>query len=88
MDYNGRTNRAHTVDDFLKEDDICRMNWLLRSSDLRPIEHVWDGLQRATAQHKPYSRTHHGIKAELLEEWDLLPQTFIETVRELTMRLL
>lgn len=45
------------------------MNWPLRSPDLNPIQHVWDGLGRTIAQHNPPPRTLQDLKVALLEEW-------------------
>ncbi|GBM75723.1 hypothetical protein AVEN_92726-1 [Araneus ventricosus] len=47
MDDNARPHRAHLVDDFLESEDIRRMDWPIRSSDLNPIEHVRDALLSA-----------------------------------------
>lgn len=74
MDDNARPHRAHIVDDFLEEEDIRRMNWPAKSPDLNPIEHVWDGLGRAIARRNLLPRTLQ------LEEWDLLPQAFLDTL--------
>ncbi|GFS76135.1 transposable element Tcb2 transposase [Trichonephila clavipes] len=37
MDDNARPQRAHLVNEFLESEDICRMDWLVRSPDLNPI---------------------------------------------------
>ncbi|GFX57154.1 hypothetical protein TNCV_2964341 [Trichonephila clavipes] len=52
MDCNALPHSAHNIVEFLEE-DISRMNWTLRSSDLNPIECVWDGLGRAISQQSP-----------------------------------
>ncbi|KAF8790521.1 Transposable element Tc3 transposase like protein [Argiope bruennichi] len=80
MDDNARPHRAQIFDDFLKEDNIRRMDLLSRSPYLNPIEQVWDGLGRAIAQRNPPPNTHQEIKAALLEEWALLSQAFIDTL--------
>lgn len=51
MGDNSKSRKAHTVHDFLGEDNICRMNWFSRSPSFNPIEHVWVGLGKAIAQH-------------------------------------
>ncbi|GFV25868.1 transposable element Tcb2 transposase [Trichonephila clavipes] len=42
MDDNCRPHRANLVGDFLFEEGIVRMEWPACSSDMNPIEHVWD----------------------------------------------
>ncbi|GFW56789.1 DDE_3 domain-containing protein [Trichonephila clavipes] len=38
MDDNARPHRAYLVDEFLESDDICRMDWPVRSPGLIPVE--------------------------------------------------
>ncbi|GFY30709.1 transposable element Tcb2 transposase [Trichonephila clavipes] len=54
---NARPHRALLVDEFLESEDIHRMDWPARSSDLNPIEHVWDTLGRAIATRNRPRRT-------------------------------
>ncbi|GBM74209.1 hypothetical protein AVEN_203409-1 [Araneus ventricosus] len=54
MDDNARPHRALLVDEFLESEDIRRMDWLARSPDLNPIEHVWEALGREIATHNPF----------------------------------
>lgn len=51
IDDNVKHYRAHIVDDFLAEEDIRRIDWHVKSLDLHPAEHAWDGLERATVLH-------------------------------------
>ncbi|GFX82951.1 transposable element Tcb1 transposase [Trichonephila clavipes] len=46
MDDNARPHRANIVEECLQSEDITRMDWSAHSSDLNPIEHVWDMLGR------------------------------------------
>ncbi|GBO00171.1 hypothetical protein AVEN_228412-1 [Araneus ventricosus] len=41
MDDNARPHGAFLVDEFLESEDIRQMDWLARSPDVNPIEHVW-----------------------------------------------
>ena len=47
QDDNARPHRAHIVNDFLRVNNVNRMDWPAMSPDLSCIEHVWDGLGRA-----------------------------------------
>ncbi|GFV46565.1 transposable element Tcb1 transposase [Trichonephila clavipes] len=42
MDDNAPPHRANIVNESLQSEDITRMDWSAYSSDLNPIEHVWD----------------------------------------------
>ncbi|GFY14861.1 transposable element Tcb2 transposase [Trichonephila clavipes] len=53
MDDNCRPHRANLVEDFLFEEGIVRMEWPASSSDMNPIEHIWDALGRRVAGHQP-----------------------------------
>ncbi|GBN82612.1 hypothetical protein AVEN_122095-1 [Araneus ventricosus] len=53
------------------------MDWPARSTDLNPIEHVWDALGRAIATRNLPPRTIQEMKTALLNEWDQLPQEMI-----------
>lgn len=56
------------------------MNWSARFLNPNSIEHVWNELSRTTAQRNYNSRTQQELKPNLLEEWALVPLTFIETL--------
>jgi len=49
MDDSAKPHTALLLDEFLESKDIRRMDWPARSSDLNPIEHVWDALGKAIA---------------------------------------
>ncbi|KFM60058.1 Transposable element Tcb2 transposase, partial [Stegodyphus mimosarum] len=53
QDDNARPHKALLVDEFLESEDIRRMDWLARSPDLSPIQHVWDTLRRMFSQGQP-----------------------------------
>ncbi|GFX39467.1 DDE_3 domain-containing protein [Trichonephila clavipes] len=49
------------------------MEWPARSSDLNPIEHLWDYLGREVAALNPPPRSLHELKQGLLCVWSSLP---------------
>ncbi|GFX33580.1 transposable element Tcb1 transposase [Trichonephila clavipes] len=49
MDDNAPCHRTIAAEQLLESEDIERMDWLARSPDLNPIEHVWDFLSRRLA---------------------------------------
>ncbi|GFW75805.1 transposable element Tcb1 transposase [Trichonephila clavipes] len=53
MDHNVRPHRTNIVDECLQSEDITRMDCPAHSSDLNPIEHVWDMLGRRIAARQP-----------------------------------
>ncbi|GFY09487.1 transposable element Tcb2 transposase [Trichonephila clavipes] len=73
MDDNCRPHRANLVEDFLYEELIVRMEWPTCSSDINPIEHVWDALGRRVAGRRPPPQTLQELERALLEEWDRIP---------------
>ncbi|GFU76300.1 cytochrome P450 4V2 [Trichonephila clavipes] len=50
MNDNARPHRADIIDDYLESEGIARMAWPAYSSDLNPIENLWDALGRAHLQ--------------------------------------
>ncbi|GFX26380.1 retrovirus-related Pol polyprotein from transposon TNT 1-94 [Trichonephila clavipes] len=54
MDDNAWPHRTLVVQELLESEDINRMDWPACLSDLNPIEHLWDALERRFA-----ARLHH-----------------------------
>ncbi|GFV79604.1 transposable element Tc3 transposase [Trichonephila clavipes] len=74
MDDNARPHRANIVDECLQSDDITRMDSPAYSTDLNPIEHVWNMLGRRIAAHQPPSTSLPELRRTLLDEWCNIPQ--------------
>ncbi|GBM55119.1 hypothetical protein AVEN_208631-1 [Araneus ventricosus] len=74
MDDNARPHRARLVRSYLESETSLQMAWPARSSDLNPIENVWDMLGRRIAGRSVPPDTLHELQQALLQEWALLPQ--------------
>ncbi|GFY13268.1 transposable element Tcb2 transposase [Trichonephila clavipes] len=74
MDDNARPHRANIVDECLQSEDITRMDWPAYSTDLNPIEHVWDMLGRRIAAREPSPTCLPELRRALLDEWCNIPQ--------------
>ncbi|GFU94612.1 transposable element Tcb2 transposase [Trichonephila clavipes] len=73
MDDNARPHRARIVEEYLEDHGLERMEWPAQSSDLNPIEHLWDYLGREVAALNPPPRSLHELKQGLLCVWSSLP---------------
>ncbi|GFW44213.1 transposable element Tcb2 transposase [Trichonephila clavipes] len=68
MDDTCRPHRANLVEDFLLEEGIVRMEWLMCSPDMNPIEHVRDAQGRRVAGRQIPPQTLKELERTLLEE--------------------
>ena len=73
-DDNARPHRARIVSDFLRTNNVNRMDWPTMSPDLSCIEHVWDVLQSAVSVRLERNSTLQDLRRFLREEWDRIPQ--------------
>ncbi|GFX57333.1 transposable element Tcb2 transposase [Trichonephila clavipes] len=86
MDYNATCHRKLAVQDYLDSEGIQRLVWPARSSDLNPIENVWEALGRQVAgRNYPPTNKNTLIRA-LTEEWNKLPQQLLDNVVQSTVR--
>ncbi|GFU12717.1 RNA-directed DNA polymerase from mobile element jockey [Trichonephila clavipes] len=75
-----------TVQDCLDSEGIQRLVWPARSPDLKPIENVWDALERqVAARNYPPTNKNTLIRA-LTEKWDKLPQQLLDNVVQCMVR--
>ncbi|XGW24586.1 hypothetical protein V3C99_006203 [Haemonchus contortus] len=73
---NDPKHTSRLVADFLKSKEISVMEWLSRSPDLNPTEHLWEELARRTSQ-VPVRNANEKINL-LSRERALIPQSKIE----------
>ena len=74
QDDNARPHRAAIVDDFLRVNNVNRMDWPAMSPDLSCIEHVWDVIWRAVHARLQGNSTLQDLRQFLREEWAHIPQ--------------
>lgn len=80
MDDNARPHRANIINNWLEDVGIERMDWPANSPDGNPIEHAWDALGRRIADREIPPRTLPELTAALTEEWNRIPQEFINNL--------
>ncbi|GFX14905.1 transposable element Tcb2 transposase [Trichonephila clavipes] len=80
MDDNAPCHRTVAAEQLLESEDIERMDWLARSPDLNPIEHVWDFLGRLLAARTLPPVTIRELRLALQDEWAAMPQQLIDTL--------
>ncbi|GFX93124.1 DDE_3 domain-containing protein [Trichonephila clavipes] len=80
MDDNAPCHRTVAAKQLLESEDIERMEWLARSPDLNPSEHVWDFLGRRLAGRTLPPVTIRKLRLALQDEWATMPQQLIDTI--------
>ena len=78
QDDNATPHRCQTVRQFLESSNIRRIDWPARSTDLNPMEHMWDELGRRVRQRGPTSLAR--LATVLKEEWNAIPQQVIRHI--------
>ncbi|GFX68533.1 transposable element Tcb1 transposase [Trichonephila clavipes] len=86
MDDNARPHRAGIVNDYLESEGIAGMAWPAYSSDLNPIETLWDALGRAVSSSFPPPATLIELETALQEEWRLLNSAVVDHLIESMIR--
>jgi transposase len=77
---NARPHIARIVTDELNYDNIQRLDWPARNSDLNPIEHLWDNLVRRVRRSPVLSLTLQELSNLLIAQWQLIPQEYIQNL--------
>ncbi|RVE48620.1 hypothetical protein evm_006691 [Chilo suppressalis] len=78
MHDNARAHAAGIVREYFRDVNITVMDWPARSPDMNPIEHMWDELKRRVRARQPVAQTMQEFKTAIEEEWEMIPQNFIE----------
>jgi transposase len=76
QDDNARPHRVRIVNDFVRTNNINRMDWSANSPDLNSIEHAWDELGRRVYRNNP-PQTLQELRNRLMLEWQNMPQDVI-----------
>ena len=69
---NARPHAARLTMDYLQNQNITVIPWPSKWSDLNPIEHLWDELDRRVRQRQP--QTLQALQQALQYEWQRIPQ--------------
>ena len=77
-DDNARPHRARIVDDFLRQNDVERLEWPPMSPDLSCIEYLWDILGRAVNKRINQQTRLADLQRLLQQEWAVIPQIQIQ----------
>ncbi|KAJ4431885.1 hypothetical protein ANN_20491 [Periplaneta americana] len=80
QDDNARSHHAHSVQRYLVEHGIRRMDWPACSPDMNCIEHAWSFLRRAISNRPHHPLTIQELRNAALEEWDNLPQESLDAL--------
>ena len=79
---NAPAHRARRTQEFFQEEDIEQLPWPAYSPDLNPIEHCWDGLDRAVRKREVQPTTLNELEQALVQEWVALSQRYINKLVE------
>ncbi|GFY34398.1 DDE_3 domain-containing protein [Trichonephila clavipes] len=74
------TTPVNIVDRCLQSEDITHMDWPAYSSDLNPIEHVWDMLDRRIAARQPPPTCLPELRRAFFDEWCNISQDQIDNL--------
>ena len=80
QDDNAPVHRALKVTQWKDRKKIVSLPWVIESSDLNPIEHIRETIDRSIRQRSPYPKTMEKLKAAIGEEWERI---IVHTVQNL-----
>ena len=76
QDDNARPHRGAVANNFIRQNNIWRMDWPANSPDLNPIEHIWDEFGRRLYRRNPPVNLGQ-LQYRLVQEWNNIPQNII-----------
>ena len=77
---NARPHTARLTRDYLQQNIINMLPWPSKSSDLNPIEHLWDQLDKRVCQRQPPPQTLDQLRQMLQQEWRTISRNNVRTV--------
>ncbi len=77
---NARPHVTRICTQFLEAENIPVLAWPAYSSDMSPIEHVWDALDRRIRQRVPVPANIQQLHTAIEEEWTNSPQATINNL--------
>ena len=87
MHDNARPHVARICRQFLNRNNINMLPWPAVSSDMNPIEHIWDFLDRKVSA-RGNVHNHRDLENALIQEWNNIPNIVIRCyVRSMRGRL-
>ena len=76
MHDNDPKHTSALIKDWLKEQKIPTLSWPSSSSDLNPIEHLWDELERRVKKHQ--LKNIQQLQVLLKDEWNQIEPTVFQ----------
>jgi hypothetical protein len=73
-----RCHVASVCQYFLNQNHIRVLPWSALSSDLSPIEHLWDEVSRRLRHRQNPPETLQELRDALVQEWNNIPRAFIQ----------
>ena len=87
MDDNARPHSSRIVQHFLQHEAVQTISWPAMSSDMNPIEHVWDFSGRKINQRNQKCQNIDELRTAILQEWQqFLQERLRRLVRSMTRR--
>ena len=70
---NAPAHKAWSIQKWFVEISVEELNWPAQSPDLKPIEHLWDELERQLRARPNHPTSVHDLTNALVAEWKQVP---------------